>query len=102
MHAVAQAGGVAIPFLPVLVVGAGLLAVWVDVRHPKLAPESLSKRMLAAAAALLALQAVPVLHGSAAAIYATVFALVLPALISTFLAAVWLLRALRDAQLGYR
>ena len=90
----------AIPFLPVLAVGAGLLALWIDARHPDLAPESLSKRMLAAAAALLALQFVPVFHGSAAAIYATVFALVLPALISSFLAAVWLLRALRDVQLG--
>jgi hypothetical protein len=91
---------VAIPFLPVLAVGAGLLALWIDVRHPTLAPESLSKRMLAAAVALLALQIVPVFHGSAAAIYATVFALVLPALITSFLAAVWLLRALRDVQLG--
>jgi hypothetical protein len=91
---------VTIPFLPVLAVGAGLLALWIDVRHPTLAPDSLSKRMLAAAAALLALQVIPVFHGSAGAIYATVFALVLPALISSFLAAVWLLRALRDAQLG--
>ena len=89
-----------IPFLPVLAVGAGLLALWIDVRHPTLAPDSLSKRMIAAAAALLALQLIPVFHGSAAAIYATVLALVLPALISSFLAAVWLLRALRDVQLG--
>jgi hypothetical protein len=102
VHILVQAGAVAIPFLPMLVVGASLLALWVDVRHPDLAPESLSKRMVAAVAALLALQAVPVFHGSAAAVYATVFALVLPALISSFLTAVWLLRALRDAQLGFR
>ena len=89
-----------IPFLPVLAVGAGLLALWIDARHPNLAPESLAKRMLVAAAALLALQLVPVFHGSPAAIYATVFALVLPALISSFLTAVWLLRALRDVQQG--
>jgi hypothetical protein len=91
---------VAVPFLPVPAVGAGLLALWIDMRRPGLAPESLSKRMLAAVAALLALQVVPILHGSAAAIYATVFALLLPALISTFLAAVWLLRGLREAQVG--
>jgi hypothetical protein len=89
---------VAVPFVPVLAVGAGLLALWIDVRHPSLAPESLSKRMLAAVAALLVLQVVPVFHGSPAAVYATVFALLLPALISSFLAAVWLMRGLRDAQ----
>jgi len=82
----------------VLAVGAGLLALWIDVRRPSLAPESLSKRMLAAVAALLVLQVVPVFHGSPAAVYATVFALLLPALTSSFLAAVWLLRGLRDAQ----
>jgi hypothetical protein len=84
----------------VLAVGAGLLALWIDVRHPNLPPDSLSKRMLPAGAALLVLQVVPVFHGSAAAVYATVFALLLPALISSFLAAVWLLRGLRDVQLG--
>jgi hypothetical protein len=82
----------------VLAVGAGLLALWIDVRHPTLAPESFSKRMLAAVAALLLLQVVPVFHGSPAAVYATVFALLQPALISSFLAAVWLLRGLREAQ----
>jgi hypothetical protein len=89
---------VAIPFLPALVVGAGLLALWIDARHPKLAPESFTKRFLAACCALVALQAMPVFHGSATATYATVFALLLPLLTSTFLAAVWLLRAARDAQ----
>jgi hypothetical protein len=89
------------PFLPIFVVGAGLLALWIDVRHPALAPESVWKRMLAAACALLALQAIPVFHGSVAAVYATVFAIVLPVLVSSFLAAVWLMRALREAQLGH-
>jgi hypothetical protein len=83
----------------VLAVGAGLLALWIDMRHPSLAPEPLSKRMLAAVGALLALQVVPVFHGSPAAISTTVFALMLPSPISTFLAAVWLMRGLRDIQL---
>jgi hypothetical protein len=87
-------------FLTALVVGAGLLALWIDVRHPKLAPESLGKRVLAAACAVLLLQAIPVFHGSVAATFATVFAIVLPALVSSFLSAVWLLRALRDVQFG--
>jgi len=94
-----QGGGVS-TFVLALVAGAGLLALWIDVRHPKLAPDSLGKRVLVAAAAVLFLQAIPVLHGSVAAVYATVFAILLPALVSSFLSAVWLLRALRDAQLG--
>jgi hypothetical protein len=87
-------------FVIALVVAAGLLALWIDVRHPTLAPESLGKRVLAAAAALLALELVPVLHGSVAQLYTSVFGILLPALVTSFLSAVWLMRALRDAQLG--
>ena len=91
----------AAPFLCAFVVGAGLLALWIDVRFPKLAPQSFFKRMLAAGCVLLVLGAVPVFGGSAAAIYATLFAIVLPVMVSSLLAAVWLLRALRDAQLNH-
>jgi hypothetical protein len=94
-----QAGGVS-TFVLGLVVAAGLLALWIDVRHPKLAPESLGKRVLAAACALFALELVPVLHGSVAELYTSVFAILLPALVTTFLSAVWLMRAMRDAQFG--
>jgi hypothetical protein len=88
-------------FLSAFVVGAGFLALWIDARFPKLAPQSFSKRMLAAACALLVLGAAPVFRGSAAAIYASLFAIMLPLLVSSLLAAVWLLRALRDAQLSH-
>ena len=54
--------------------------------------------MRATIAPWLALEAAPIFHGSAAATYATVFALLLPLLVLSFLAAVWLLRAMRDAQ----
>jgi len=87
-------------FVLALVVAAGLLAVWIDVRHPTLAPESLGKRVLAAAGALLLLELVPVLHGSVAQLYISVFAILLHALVTTFLSAVWLMRAMRDAQFG--
>jgi hypothetical protein len=86
------------PFMPAFVVGSGLLALWIDTRRPSLAPESVSRRFLAAVCALIALQAIPVFHGSVVAVYATVFGLVLPVLVCAFLAAVWLLRALRDVQ----
>lgn len=94
-----QGGGVS-TFVLALVVAAGLLAVWIDVRHPALAPESLGKRVLAAAGALLLLELVPVLHGSVAQLYTSVFGILLPALVTTFLSAVWLMRAMRDAQFG--
>jgi hypothetical protein len=87
------------PFLPLFLLGAGALALWVDVRHPKLAPDSLSKRVLAAACALLALQLFPVFHGSAVAVYVTVFGIMLPVLVSSLLAALWLMRAVQEAQL---
>ena len=87
------------PFLPAFLVGAGALALWIDVRHPTLAPDSLSKRLLAAGCGLLALQLVPVFHGSAIAIYGTLFGIVLPVLVSSLLTAVWLMRAVQEAQL---
>jgi hypothetical protein len=88
-------------FLWIFVAGAGLLALWIDARHPKLAPESLGRRVVAAICACLVLKAIPVFNGSAAAIYTTLFAFLLPALVSSFLTAVWLMRALRDAQLSH-
>jgi urea transporter len=87
-------------FVPVFLVSAGLLALWIDVRFPRLAPESLSRRVLAAAGALLALQVIPILSGSAADVYAGLFGITLPVLITALLAALWMLRALRDAQLS--
>jgi hypothetical protein len=94
-------GAVAVPTLSAFLVGAGLLALWIDVRHPNLAPQSFSKRIGAAACAWLVLQLVPVFNGSMTAIYATLFALLLPALVGSCLTAVWLMRALRDAQTSH-
>ena len=86
-------------FLPVFVVGAGALALWIDVRRPSLAPESLTQRMVAAGCALFALQLIPVYDGSVLAVYATLFGLLLPVLVSSLLAAVWLLKAVGEARL---
>ena len=83
------------------VVGAGLLALWIDARVPTLAPESFSRRMIAAICAMVVLQLAPVFNGSQPAIYATLFAILLPVFVCSFLTAVWLMRALRDAQLGH-
>jgi hypothetical protein len=84
----------------VFALAAALLALWIDTRFPKLAPESFMRRVAAVGVALVALEATPVFNGSAAAVYATMFGILLPALVATFLAAVWLLRAVRDAHAG--
>src|SRR5262249_19820932 len=97
----AGCGGGMTLFTSFLVVGAGLLALWIDVRFPSLAPESLFRRMLVAGCAALAFQAAPVLGGSAVAVYAGVFAIILPLLVMVFLAGLWMMRALRDAQLSH-
>ena len=57
--------------------------------------------MVAAGLRLASLQLVPVFNGSTTAIYATLFAIRLPVLVSSCLTAVWLLRALRDAQTSH-
>ena len=85
-------------FLPAFLVGSGLLALWIDARFPGLAPASFSRRVLAACLACAALQVTPFAAGSASAAYASIFAFLLPAMVATLLTAVWLLRAVRDAQ----
>ena len=74
-----------------LVVGAGALALWFDVRFPRLAPPGLVSRLVSAAAATVALGALPV--------SATVFSLVgvfVPGLAVMFLTAIWLLRLVAE------
>jgi len=88
-------------FMPALVLGAAVLALWIDRRFPALAPPSLVRRVGAACLAFVVLGAAPVFHGSAAAVYATVFAVLLPVLVWSFLASVWLLRSLSEAQLRH-
>jgi hypothetical protein len=78
-------------FVLVLTVGAALLALWIDVRLPKLAPASLKRVILHVAVALVGLHLIP---GIAATVtlYLALFAVVLPALVYTFLTALWFIR----------
>jgi hypothetical protein len=87
----------ALLFPPAFLTVAGLLALWIDVRFPKLAPRSLTRRLLAGVAAVVLLESAPLVVSSAAVAYATLFALVLPAFVVVFLSAVWILRALRES-----
>jgi hypothetical protein len=82
---------------PAFLVCAALLAVWIDVRFPGLAPRSLMMRMFAVLVAVLLLVLVPLLDSSPTAAFASLFAFLLPTLVFTFLTAVWLLRALAES-----
>jgi hypothetical protein len=77
--------------LTALVVGAGVIALWIDVRFPQLAPTGLVSRLVVAAAAAFALAGLPV--------SATVLSLVglfLPAMAVMFLTSIWLLKLAVD------
>jgi hypothetical protein len=77
--------------LSALVLGAGAVALWFDIRFPRLAPRGLVSRLVSATAAALALGALPV--------NATVFSLVgvfVPGLAVMFLTSIWLLRLAAD------
>jgi hypothetical protein len=83
--------------------GAALLAVWIDARFPWLAPRGLTARLVAAGAAwVLANGAATlferVLAGSTVQSGALLaLAVILPALVATFLTGLWLLRSLGTA-----
>ena len=82
-------------FVTCLVVGAAVLAAWINGRFPKLAPQSLGLQMGVAAVAFVWLQ-LPVMQGSELRLLLSLFAFgTLPALTTAFLAAMWLLRSLR-------
>ena len=74
-----------------LVIGAALLAVWVDVRFP-LRDLSVQRIVGHAIGALALLYVMPASSGSATVGLAVVFGLVLPALVYMCLTAVWFVR----------
>jgi hypothetical protein len=83
-------------FLLALVTGAAVVALWIDVRFPRLAPRSFGGRVLAVLAAFAVVGVVPVAGGSTAAAYVSLFCGVFPSFVLAFLASLWLLRGLRD------
>lgn len=84
-----------------LMVGGGLLAMWVTARWPKLEPPSLRSAMLAFGVGILALGALaPVIAvagatgGGPPAVGAALFLVVLPAFTYLSLSALWIMRML--------
>jgi hypothetical protein len=84
-------------FTVALFAGAALIAVWFAVRFPDVAPQSLTLRVIAALAAALLAQLVPIETGSYLTFYGSIFGLCLPVLTFAWLGAFWLLQSLRDA-----
>jgi ABC-type uncharacterized transport system permease subunit len=79
-------------FVLALAAGAGLLAVWVHVRFPTLAPERLGRTILHAAAAFALLKMTTLSGEDSTTVLGTVLLLVLPALVYALLCTIWMLR----------
>lgn len=79
-------------FVLVLAVGAALLAAWTHARFPSLAPARLGRTVLHTAGAVLVLNLLPFALDSALDVRVSILGVVLPALVYTMLAAIWMLR----------
>jgi hypothetical protein len=93
-------------FLMVLTLGAGVLALWINFRFPKLAPEGMWTAVVHVGMAILVGQAlvpaltyaVPEVSPVARALVIT-FLLGLPALVYALLASIWVIRIAQGALL---
>jgi hypothetical protein len=86
-------------FIAVYVAGAGLLAVWFDMRFPSLRPASWLRVGVAVAATMAVDELSPYALGLGPHIVG-VICVVLPALAATFLVCIWMLRMMRSAMPG--
>ena len=80
-----------------LVTGAALLALWLHVRVPKLAPGGLAPIVLHGALAFIALQLIPGEGRLPGGAYMLIFGIALPALAYVFLVAIWFIRHAQSA-----
>lgn len=82
-------------FTLALFTGTAVIAAWIVLRFPGLAPESLGTRVLVTAVSLLLLELVPVTTAAPALLYLTVFTLAV-VLLAVWLSALWMLQSVRD------
>ena len=90
-------------FVLALATGAGLLALWVEVRFPQLAPSRVVGVFLHIVAALACLHVADGVIGAAGDPvfrFVAVFATALPALTYVFLGSIWILRLMRSSLMG--
>ena len=83
-------------FVLVLAAGAGLLAMWVHIRFPSLAPAKLGRTITHAATAF-ALLKMTAMFDDSSAIIGVVFLFVLPALVYALLCTIWVLQHAQTA-----
>ncbi len=83
-------------FVLVLAAGAALLALWVHVRFPSLAPERLGRTVLHAATAFALVKMTSMFPESATGL-TVVFLFALPALVYALLCTIWVLQHAQTA-----
>jgi hypothetical protein len=94
-------------FVLVLAVGAGALAVWTDVRFPKLGPGTMGGVLLHSLAAMIALRVVAgniggLTSGPVPAAIAAVLGIALPGLLYAFISGIWAIKLFQGAHAGTR
>jgi hypothetical protein len=89
-------------FTSALFVGTALIAGWLYVRVPKLAPRGLLTRAACCLVTLQLCSMAPVQNTTYLGLYVSVFGAVFPLLIAMWLSAFWLLRGLSDAMFAHR
>ena len=89
-------------FTGALFVGTALIAGWVYVRAPKLAPQGLVMRAACCLVTLQACSMAPIANTTRLGLFASVFGVLVPLLVAMWLSAFWLLRGLSDAMFAQR
>lgn len=84
-------------FVVAVAVGAALIAAWTYARFPSWAPERLGRTMIHVVIAFMILTLTPTFADSPAAAFATIFLLLLPALVYAFVCTLWLLKFAQQA-----
>jgi hypothetical protein len=84
-------------FLVALMIGAALVAMWIHVRFPKLAPDHLGKTLLHTGIAFALLQLSPGFVESPVMALVAIVLVVLPAFVYTLLCTIWMLRHMQTA-----
>ncbi|MDX6438560.1 MAG: hypothetical protein QOF45_1143 [Gaiellaceae bacterium] len=84
-------------FVFVLAAGAGVLALWIHARLPKIAPEHVGKTLLHTGLAFALLRLMPGVQESPVMAVVAVVVVVLPALTYALLCSIWMLRHVQTA-----
>jgi hypothetical protein len=83
-------------FTVALFAGSAIIALWLSVRFPRLAPSRTGVRVGALVASSAALQLLPIDTSTWLRLFGSLFLVALPLLTFGWLTAIWLLRSLRD------